>query len=94
MYLDANNFYGWGTSQKLPINGFKWVKRLYQFDERFIKDYDENSNKGYFLEVDVEYRKNLFNLYGDLLFLPERNKVKNAISFSAAYTTKKTMVFT
>ena len=53
-----------------------------------------SSNKGYLLEVDVEYRKNLFNLYGDLLFLPERNKVKNAISFSAAYTTKKTMVFT
>ena len=69
-------------------------KKVIKFDGRFIKDYDENSNKGYFLEVDVEYRKNLFNLYGDLLFLPERNKVKNAISFSAAYTTKKTMVFT
>ena len=26
MYLDANNRYGWGMSQKLPVNGFKWVK--------------------------------------------------------------------
>ena len=23
MYLDANNLYGWGMSQKLPVNGFK-----------------------------------------------------------------------
>ena len=28
MYLDANNFYGWGMSQKLRLKGFKWVKRL------------------------------------------------------------------
>ena len=27
-YLDANNLYGWGMSQKLPVNGFKWVKKL------------------------------------------------------------------
>ena len=31
----------------------------------FIKNYDENSNKGYFLEVDVEYPKKLFNLHSD-----------------------------
>ena len=28
MYLDENNMYGWGISQKLPVNGFKW-KRIY-----------------------------------------------------------------
>ena len=38
----------------------------------FIKNYDENSNKGYFLEVDVEYPKNLFNLHSNLPFLPAR----------------------
>ena len=26
-YLDANNVYGWAMSQKLPINGFKWIKK-------------------------------------------------------------------
>ena len=71
MYLDANILYGWGMSQKLPVNGFKWAKKLSKFYECFIKNYDENSDKGYILEVDVEYPKNLFNLHSDLPFLPE-----------------------
>ena len=80
MYLDANNLYGWAMFENLPANGFKWVKKLSKFDERFIKNYDENSDKGYFLEVDVEYPKNLFNkvalnLHSDLPFLSERNKI-------------------
>ena len=51
VHLDANNLYGWAMSQKLPVNGFKWVKKLTKFDKRFIKNYDENSNLGSFLEV-------------------------------------------
>ena len=39
------------------------------------KNYDENSNKGYILEVDVEYPKNLFNLDKDLPFLAEKKKI-------------------
>ena len=27
LYLDANNLYGWSMSQKLPVNGFKWLKK-------------------------------------------------------------------
>ena len=30
------------------------------FNEDFIKNYGENSNKGYILEADVEYTKNWF----------------------------------
>ena len=59
MYLDANNLYEWAISQKLPVNGFKWIKRLSKFDELFIKNYDENSDKGYILDVDVEYPKKI-----------------------------------
>ena len=29
IYLDANNFYEWSMSQKLRVNGFKWVM-IYQ----------------------------------------------------------------
>ena len=63
-------------AQKLPVNGFKRVKNLSKFDELVIKGYDENSNKGYFLEVDNEYPKSLFNLHKDLPFLPERKKIE------------------
>ena len=28
MYLDENNLHGWAVSQKVPTNGFKWVKDL------------------------------------------------------------------
>ena len=74
MYLDANNLYGWVMIQKLPVNGFKWVEDLSLFNESFIKNYDENSDLGYFLEVDVEYTKNLFNFQKDLPFLPVTEK--------------------
>ena len=64
MYLDANNLYGWAMSQKLPVNGFKWVKEFsecnsVEFNESFIKRYDENNDRGYFLEADVEYPKKI-----------------------------------
>ena len=59
MYLDANNLCGWAMSQKLSINGFKWIEKskLSRFHEIFIKNYDENSDKGYFVEVDIDYPK-------------------------------------
>ena len=67
-YLDANNFYGWAMSQKLPVNGFEWVKHissLYKKLKKFIKlikSYDEDSDKGYILEVDVDYPEYLHDL--------------------------------
>ena len=77
-YSDENNLYGWAMSQKLPVNDFKWIKKeeLSKFNEDFIKNYDENGNIGYFLEVDIDYPKELFNLHKDLPFLPERKKVE------------------
>ena len=54
--LDANNLNGWAMSQKLPVNGFMWYNEYFSdFNEDFIKNYDENSNEGYFLEVGIEY---------------------------------------
>ena len=40
-----------------------------------MKYYDENSDKGYILEVDVECPKNIYKLHSDLSFLPERMKI-------------------
>ena len=74
-YLDDNNLYGWAMSRKLPLNGFKWKKNMPKFSEEFIKNYDEDSDKGCILEVDVKYPKNLHGLHKDLPFLPERMKI-------------------
>ena len=80
MYLDANNLYARAMSQKLPVDGFKLIKKLSEFNEDFIQNYDKNNHKGYILEVGVEYPKRLFNLHSDLPFLRERKKLKNARS--------------
>ena len=74
-YLDANNLYGWAMSKKLPVNGFMWYNDyLSNFTEDFIKNYDENSDEGYFLEVDIEYPKQLVGSHSELPFLTERRK--------------------
>ena len=65
----------WAMSKKLPVGDFKWVDNLSIFTEEFIKNYDENSDKGYNFEVDVEYPKDLHKLHSDLPFLPERMKI-------------------
>ena len=39
--------------QKLPVNGFEWAEDASQFSKYFIKSYNEESDKGYFLEVDI-----------------------------------------
>ena len=66
-YLDANNLYGWAMSQKLPVNGFMWYNEyLSGFSEDFIKNCNENGDEGYFLEVDVEYPKQLFSSHKEL----------------------------
>ena len=74
-YLDANNLYGCAMSQKLPVNGFKWIKNVTEIDEKFIKNYDVDSDKGYILEVDVKYPRKLHDLHSDLPFLPKRMKI-------------------
>ena len=91
-YLDVNNLFGWAISQKLPVNGFEWVEELSQFKEDFIKNYDEESNKGYFLEVDIEYPKILHNLHSDLPFLPERKKIGKCDKLVCDFHAKKNYV--
>ena len=68
-------------SKKLPVNGFKWIDNN-EINEDFIKNCDENNDKGYIFEVDVKYPKKLHKLHGDLPFLPERmeiNKCKKLV---------------
>ena len=61
-YLDANNLYGWAMSKKLPVNGFKWINDVTEIDKEFIKSYEEDSDKGYILEVVIKYPRKLHDL--------------------------------
>ena len=73
-YWDVNNFYGWAMLQKFPVNGFEWIKNTSQFNQDFIKNSNEESDEGYFVEVNVQYLEKVHELHNDLPFLPERMK--------------------
>ena len=49
-----------------PVNNFKWINGTYQFNEDFIKNYNEESDEGYFLEADVQNLEKLHALHNDL----------------------------
>ena len=57
-------------SKKLRIDSFKWCHDLEKFTNDFIKNYDEDSDAGYLLEVDIEYLKKLHESHRDLPLLP------------------------
>ena len=75
-YSDVNCLYGWAMSQKLPVNNLEWIKDTSQFNKVFIKNYTEESDEGYFLEVYVQYLENLREVHNDLPFFTERMKIE------------------
>ena len=92
-YLDASNLYGWAMSQKLPVNGFKWMEDISEINEEFIKNYDENNDKGYILEVDDKYPKKLHDLHSDLPFLPKRMKIDKCKKLVCNLCNKKNTLY-
>ena len=75
-YSDVNDLYGRAVSQKFPLNNFNWIEETSQFNEDFIKSYNVEGDKGYFLEVDVHYPEKSNELRNNLPFLSERMKLK------------------
>ena len=74
-YKEVNNLYGWEVSQKLPVNDFKWIEDISEFNEDFVKSFNDESDEGHFLEVDVQYPEKIHNLHNDLPFLLVRMKI-------------------
>ena len=68
-YFDANNLYGLAMTKKLPYDNFKWD---YSFlTDKKILNYDEDSDEGYILEVDLQYPEQLHDLHKDYPLAPE-----------------------
>ena len=42
-----NHLYGGAMSHRFPAIGFEWMEQLSEFNERFIKKYEENNDKRY-----------------------------------------------
>ena len=59
-YWDVINLYGWTKSPNLSLGGFKWFEETCQFNEDFIKSYNEDADIGYFIEADVQYPEELY----------------------------------
>ena len=68
-YWDVNDLFEWAMSEKLPAKHFEWIKDTSQFNKYFMKNYNEESDKEYFTELNVQYTKNLHELHKDLPFL-------------------------
>ena len=62
--------------QKLPVNNFEWIKDTSQFSENFITNYNDESDKRYFFEDDVQYFEKLREFHNDLPFLLERIRIE------------------
>ena len=61
-HWDVNKLHDWEMLQKLPVNTSECIKDTFQFNESFIKNNNEESDEGYFLEFDVQYlEKNYMN---------------------------------
>ena len=69
MYLDMNNLYGYGMSDYIPYGGFKWLKKVDDFD---VNSVDEKSLIGYILEVNLEYPDELHVLHNDYALAPQK----------------------
>ncbi|XP_075231719.1 uncharacterized protein LOC142330379 [Lycorma delicatula] len=75
MYIDANNLYGWAMCKRLPYKDFRWLSdvELMTALEVVLKT-EHESERGYILEVDIEYPASLHEEHNDLPFLPENGK--------------------
>ena len=74
MYLDANNLYGWAMCQYLPIGEYDWVHidgiTLNQFTQDLM-NISPTTEKGFILEVDLEYPEELHDEHNAYPLAPE-----------------------
>ena len=74
-YLDANNLYGWAMSQPLPTGEFRWIELGDRNPKTIVEELGEKRDRGYLLEVDVAYPRELHDSHNDLPFMCDRMKI-------------------
>ena len=79
--------------QRLPVNNFEFIKDTSQFNEDFIKKYNEESDEGYFLEVDVQSLEKLHEFHNDYNFYHKELRMKKPKTFQLIYVIKLNMLY-
>ena len=75
LYLDMNNLYGCAMSQYLPYANFKWVNNVNEIEQKLMR-IKSNSSTGYILEADLEYPKELHDMFNDYPLAPEKTNIQ------------------
>ena len=96
-YLDANNLYGWATSQNLPTHGFRWMSNITKEQVMEILEKANHSmlntgKKGYIFEVDLEYPEHLWDSHNDYPLAPESVKVNGVEKLICHFKPRKNYV--
>ena len=60
-YGDVNSLYRWVISQKLLVSNFEWMQDTSEFNVDFMKNCNEESSEGYFIEGYIQTLKNYLN---------------------------------
>ena len=74
-YLDANNLYGWAMCEPLPVGNFKMYDNNLNEKIKQLENWKSCNRKGYIIEVDLEYPKELHDLHNSYPLAPEKIKV-------------------
>ena len=77
-------------SQPLPTGGFKWTKVKPEEISKLAK----LKNKGYILEVDVKYPKELHDSHNDLPFMCKKLKINGVEKLFLIYLIKRNTLST
>ena len=76
-YIDVNNLYGAGMSEKLPTGEFRWLK------EQEVQDFkpltvNADGDKCYILQVDLHYPEHLHDAHTDFPLAVEKKEIDEA----------------
>lgn len=90
LYIDANNLYGSSMKEKLPVSDFRWVYS-HIYNRIDWSNCDLNGEKGYILEVDLEYPSHLHESHNSFPLAPEQLDINFDILSPYAKNIHKTL---
>ena len=87
-YWDVNNSHGWEMPQKFPVNNYEWKKHAFEFNEDFIKSYNEESYreemKDEWKQVEGIFPQNMINdLIRDKLLICKVSLKKDNLNYKS-----------